>query len=144
MPGFFSHCYIPCSLEFLFTVVFWLDIFSLVSLHWGISPCGGLIYFQMHFLQCYSSVVLCILFVQLQLSLVHLHEISFVSDTMMRQAAMAVKCVLLMYYRNGRGHNFRRQVNEFFQQSITGMKFVELWESFLIVDIYLGSNANSG
>ncbi|KAF7131869.1 hypothetical protein RHSIM_Rhsim09G0186900 [Rhododendron simsii] len=66
-------------------------------------------YLHMHFLQCYSSVVLCILFVQLQLSLVHLHEISFVSDTMMRQAAMAVKCVLLMYYRNGRGHNFRRQ-----------------------------------
>ncbi|KAA8539721.1 hypothetical protein F0562_026413 [Nyssa sinensis] len=32
-----------------------------------------------------------------------------VNDTMVRQAAMALKCVLLMYYKNGRGHNFRRQ-----------------------------------
>nr|XP_009794846.1 PREDICTED: RING finger and transmembrane domain-containing protein 1-like [Nicotiana sylvestris] len=30
-------------------------------------------------------------------------------DTMVRQAAMALKLVLLMYYKNGRGHNFRRQ-----------------------------------
>ncbi|KAH7841741.1 hypothetical protein Vadar_033697 [Vaccinium darrowii] len=39
----------------------------------------------------------------------HAIFIILVNDTMMRQAAMAVKCVLLMYYRNGRGHNFRRQ-----------------------------------
>lgn len=32
------------------------------------------------------------------------------ADTMVRQAAMAIKLVLLMYYRNGKGHNFRRQV----------------------------------
>lgn len=32
------------------------------------------------------------------------------SDTMVRQAAMAFKCLLLIYYKNGRGHNFRRQV----------------------------------
>ncbi|KAM7491808.1 hypothetical protein LguiA_034729 [Lonicera macranthoides] len=32
-----------------------------------------------------------------------------VNDTMARQAAMAFKLLLLMYYRNGRGHNFRRQ-----------------------------------
>nr|XP_043617088.1 uncharacterized protein LOC122588931 [Erigeron canadensis] len=32
-----------------------------------------------------------------------------VNDTMVRQAAMAFKLVLLMYYRNGKGHNFRRQ-----------------------------------
>ncbi|KAM7504568.1 hypothetical protein LguiB_003472 [Lonicera macranthoides] len=32
-----------------------------------------------------------------------------VNDTMVRQAAMALKLVLLMYYKNGRGHNFRRQ-----------------------------------
>ncbi|XP_076909483.1 uncharacterized protein LOC143566760 [Bidens hawaiensis] len=32
-----------------------------------------------------------------------------VNDTMVRQAAMAIKLVLLMYYRNGKGHNFRRQ-----------------------------------
>ncbi|GKC25105.1 E3 ubiquitin protein ligase RNFT1-like protein [Tanacetum coccineum] len=32
-----------------------------------------------------------------------------VNDTMVRQSAMAFKLVLLMYYRNGKGHNFRRQ-----------------------------------
>ena len=31
-------------------------------------------------------------------------------DTMARQVAMALKCLLLIYYKNGRGHNFRRQV----------------------------------
>ncbi|KAL3025938.1 hypothetical protein AAZX31_04G205300 [Glycine max] len=31
------------------------------------------------------------------------------SDTLVRQAAMAFKCLLLIYYKNGRGHNFRRQ-----------------------------------
>lgn len=32
-----------------------------------------------------------------------------VNDTMVRQAAMAFKLILLMCYRNGKGHNFRRQ-----------------------------------
>lgn len=32
-----------------------------------------------------------------------------INDSMVRQAAMAFKLVLLMYYRNGKGHNFRRQ-----------------------------------
>ncbi|KAD2392857.1 hypothetical protein E3N88_39834 [Mikania micrantha] len=32
-----------------------------------------------------------------------------VNDTMVRQTAMAFKLVMLMYYRNGKGHNFRRQ-----------------------------------
>lgn len=32
-----------------------------------------------------------------------------VNDTMVRQTAMAFKLVLLMYYKNGKGHNFRRQ-----------------------------------
>ncbi|KAJ9539853.1 hypothetical protein OSB04_026359 [Centaurea solstitialis] len=32
-----------------------------------------------------------------------------VNDTMVRQAAMSFKLVLLMYYKNGRGHSFRRQ-----------------------------------
>ncbi|KAK9063307.1 hypothetical protein SSX86_017177 [Deinandra increscens subsp. villosa] len=32
-----------------------------------------------------------------------------VNDTMVRQAAMAAKLVLLMFYRNGKGHDFRRQ-----------------------------------
>ncbi|CAA3032040.1 RING finger and transmembrane domain-containing protein 2-like isoform X1 [Olea europaea var. sylvestris] len=35
--------------------------------------------------------------------------ITLVNDTMVRQAAMVLKLVLLMYYRNGKGHNFRRQ-----------------------------------
>ncbi|KAI7727863.1 hypothetical protein M8C21_018163, partial [Ambrosia artemisiifolia] len=39
----------------------------------------------------------------------HAIFIIIVNDTMVRQAAMTFKLVLLMYYRNGRGHNFRRQ-----------------------------------
>lgn len=39
-----------------------------------------------------------------------LDENLFPLDTMVRQAAMTLKLVLLMYYKNGRGHNFRRQV----------------------------------
>ncbi|KAL2555886.1 RING/U-box superfamily protein [Forsythia ovata] len=39
----------------------------------------------------------------------HAIFIILVNDTMVRQAAMVLKLVLLMYYRNGRGHNFRRQ-----------------------------------
>ncbi|OIW02524.1 hypothetical protein TanjilG_12838 [Lupinus angustifolius] len=35
--------------------------------------------------------------------------IILVNDTLVRQAAMAFKCFLLIYYKNGRGHNFRRQ-----------------------------------
>ncbi|XP_062092289.1 uncharacterized protein LOC133798109 isoform X2 [Humulus lupulus] len=30
-------------------------------------------------------------------------------DTLVRQVAMAFKCLLLIYYKNGRGYNFRRQ-----------------------------------
>ncbi|KAH9702989.1 RING-type domain-containing protein [Citrus sinensis] len=39
----------------------------------------------------------------------HAVFIILVNDTMVRQAAMAMKCLLLIYYKNGRGHNFRRQ-----------------------------------
>ncbi|GAA0165770.1 hypothetical protein LIER_40053 [Lithospermum erythrorhizon] len=39
----------------------------------------------------------------------HAIFIILVNDSMARQAAMAVKLVLLMYYKNGKGHNFRRQ-----------------------------------
>ncbi|KAI3470985.1 hypothetical protein Pfo_027648 [Paulownia fortunei] len=35
--------------------------------------------------------------------------IILVNDTMVRQATMVLKLVLLMYYKNCRGHNFRRQ-----------------------------------
>ncbi|OMO66711.1 Zinc finger, RING/FYVE/PHD-type [Corchorus capsularis] len=39
----------------------------------------------------------------------HAIFIILVNDTMVRQAVMAFKCLLLIYYKNGRGHNFRRQ-----------------------------------
>ncbi|KAL5799821.1 hypothetical protein ACOSQ4_032705 [Xanthoceras sorbifolium] len=39
----------------------------------------------------------------------HAIFIILVNDTMVRQASMVLKCLLLMYYKNGRGHNFRRQ-----------------------------------
>ncbi|XP_047307277.1 E3 ubiquitin-protein ligase RNFT1-like [Impatiens glandulifera] len=39
----------------------------------------------------------------------HAIFIILVNDTMVRQLAMVLKCVLLMYYKNGRSHNFRRQ-----------------------------------
>ncbi|KAJ4980073.1 hypothetical protein NE237_010853 [Protea cynaroides] len=32
-----------------------------------------------------------------------------VNDTMVRQAAMVLKCILLMYYKNSRGRNYRKQ-----------------------------------
>ncbi|ONK72945.1 uncharacterized protein A4U43_C04F25220 [Asparagus officinalis] len=35
------------------------------------------------------------------------------SDTLVRQAAMVVKCMLLMYYKNSRGKNYRKQVQSF-------------------------------
>lgn len=115
-----------------------LKLFHL-QVHLGISPCGGLIecsvddllahlYIQIIFSAfCIAFlniffVMCCIFFSVVPLSCcsalcsraingnIFMSLILF-SDTMMRQAAMAVKCVLLMYYRNGRGHNFRRQVN---------------------------------
>ncbi|ONK55093.1 uncharacterized protein A4U43_UnF7650 [Asparagus officinalis] len=36
-----------------------------------------------------------------------------VIDTLVRQAAMVVKCMLLMYYKNSRGRNYRKQVQSF-------------------------------
>ncbi|KAI7754867.1 hypothetical protein M8C21_032031 [Ambrosia artemisiifolia] len=39
----------------------------------------------------------------------HAIFIVIVNDTMVRQAAMAFKLLLLMYYRKAKGHNFRRQ-----------------------------------
>lgn len=39
----------------------------------------------------------------------HAVFIIMVNDTMVRQAAMAVKCVLLVYYKNSRGCNYRKQ-----------------------------------
>ncbi|KAL0282545.1 UNVERIFIED_CONTAM: hypothetical protein Sangu_2942600, partial [Sesamum angustifolium] len=39
----------------------------------------------------------------------HAIFIVMVNDTLVRQAAMVFKCVLLMYYKNSRGRNYRRQ-----------------------------------
>lgn len=39
--------------------------------------------------------------------------ILLLADVMARQAAMAFKCLLLIYYKNGKGHSFRRQVWKF-------------------------------
>ncbi|MQM13454.1 hypothetical protein Taro_046376 [Colocasia esculenta] len=44
----------------------------------------------------------------------HAIFIIMVNDTMVRQAAMVFKCLLLMYYKNGRGRNYRKQVQSFF------------------------------
>lgn len=34
------------------------------------------------------------------------------SDTLVRQAAMVFKCILLIYYKNSRGRNYRKQVRQ--------------------------------
>ncbi|XP_058075274.1 uncharacterized protein LOC131223787 isoform X2 [Magnolia sinica] len=39
----------------------------------------------------------------------HAIFIIMVNDTMVRQAAMVFKCMLLMYYKNSRGRNYRKQ-----------------------------------
>nr|GLL28063.1 RING finger and transmembrane domain-containing protein 2-like [Ipomoea trifida] len=39
----------------------------------------------------------------------HAISIILVNDTLVRQVAMALKLLFLMYYKNGRGQNFRRQ-----------------------------------
>ncbi|KAF9684889.1 hypothetical protein SADUNF_Sadunf04G0165600 [Salix dunnii] len=39
----------------------------------------------------------------------HAIFIIMVNDTLVRQAAMAFKCVLLIYYKNSRGRNYRKQ-----------------------------------
>ena len=39
----------------------------------------------------------------------HAIFIIMVNDTMVRQAAMVFKCILLMYYKNSRGRNYRKQ-----------------------------------
>ncbi|XP_077222320.1 uncharacterized protein LOC143856124 isoform X2 [Tasmannia lanceolata] len=39
----------------------------------------------------------------------HAIFIVLVNDTMVRQAAMVLKCILLMYYKNSRGRNYRKQ-----------------------------------
>ncbi|KAM7526615.1 hypothetical protein LguiA_016517 [Lonicera macranthoides] len=39
----------------------------------------------------------------------HAIFIIMVNDTLVRQAAMVIKCILLMYYKNSKGRNYRKQ-----------------------------------
>ncbi|WVZ97607.1 hypothetical protein U9M48_043127 [Paspalum notatum var. saurae] len=52
----------------------------------------------------------------------HAIFIIMVNDTMVRQASMAVKCMLLMYYKNCRGRNYRRQ------EEIDSVEWNKTWE----------------
>ncbi|VAH03711.1 unnamed protein product [Triticum turgidum subsp. durum] len=86
----------------------------------------------------------------------HAIFIIMVNDTMVRQAAMTVKCMLLMYYKNSRGRNYRRQeYGSLFSSLTTGLyltfkltSVVEKVQSFLSAvkalsrkDVHYGSYA---
>ncbi|GAV64951.1 zf-RING_2 domain-containing protein [Cephalotus follicularis] len=51
----------------------------------------------------------------------HAIFIIMVNDTLVRQAAMVVKCFLLMYYKNSRGRNYRKQ-----GQMLTSVEYLML------------------
>ncbi|TVU21651.1 hypothetical protein EJB05_31301, partial [Eragrostis curvula] len=63
----------------------------------------------------------------------HAIFIILVNDTMVRQTAMVVKCILLMYYKNSRGRSYRRQVQSF----LTALRALSL------KDFHYGSYATS-
>lgn len=69
-------------------------------------------------------------------------------DTLVRQAAMAFKCLLLIYYKNGRGHNFRRQVFSSFltfsnkHSSIYFSSIVSSYNHLIVFNLFQGSNVN--
>ncbi|VAH15679.1 unnamed protein product [Triticum turgidum subsp. durum] len=88
----------------------------------------------------------------------HAIFIIMVNDTMVRQAAMTVKCMLLMYYKNSRGRNYRRQeYGSLFSSLTTGLyltfkltSVVEKVQSFLSAvkalsrkDVHYGSYATA-
>jgi len=54
--------------------------------------------------------ILCLKFNGRRINLIGLQWYFKISDTLARQAAMVVKCILLMYYKNSRGRNYRKQV----------------------------------
>ncbi|PWA98320.1 zinc finger, RING/FYVE/PHD-type [Artemisia annua] len=63
--------------------------------------------------------------------------IIIVNDTLARQAAMAFKLVLLMYYKNGRGHSFRRQILAFQGQMLTLVEYtLLLYRTFLPAPVW--------
>jgi hypothetical protein len=59
------------------------------------------------------------------------------SDTLVRQAAMIVKCMLLMYYKNSKGRNYRRQgemltVVEYFLLLYRALLPTPVWYCFFL------------
>ncbi|XP_042425445.1 RING finger and transmembrane domain-containing protein 2-like [Zingiber officinale] len=67
----------------------------------------------------------------------HALFIIMVNDTMVRQAAMVVKCILLIYYKNGRGHNYRKQgqmltVVEYFLLLYRALLPTPVWYRFFL------------
>ena len=63
---------------------------------------------------------------------------------------MVFKCMLLLYYKNGRGHNYRKQVTYFIEFKFLYAYAYNFLPSYVSFYIYLksfaftGSNANSG
>uniref|UniRef100_A0A452Y3Y3 RING-type domain-containing protein n=1 Tax=Aegilops tauschii subsp. strangulata TaxID=200361 RepID=A0A452Y3Y3_AEGTS len=57
---------------------------------------------------CYLSITLKLALRSLKF-LIRLTAVLCSTDTMVRQAAMVVKCVLLIYYKNSKGRHYRRQ-----------------------------------
>ncbi|KAJ4769049.1 RING finger protein 145 [Rhynchospora pubera] len=67
----------------------------------------------------------------------HAIFIILVNDTLVRQAAMIVKCMLLMYYKNSKGRNFRRQgqmltVVEYFLLLYRALLPTAVWYRFFL------------
>ncbi|WOL04554.1 hypothetical protein Cni_G13275 [Canna indica] len=67
----------------------------------------------------------------------HAIFIIMANDTMVRQAAMVVKCLLLMYYKNSRGHNYRKQgqmltVVEYFLLLYRALLPTPVWYRFFL------------
>ncbi|KAL6847991.1 hypothetical protein ACP4OV_022119 [Aristida adscensionis] len=67
----------------------------------------------------------------------HAIFIILVNDTMVRQTAMVVKCVLLMYYKNSRGRSYRRQgqmltVVEYFLLLYRALLPAPVWYRFFL------------
>ncbi|KAF3333589.1 RING finger and transmembrane domain-containing protein 1 [Carex littledalei] len=67
----------------------------------------------------------------------HAIFIILVNDTLVRQAAMIVKCMLLMYYKNCKGRNYRRQgemltVVEYFLLLYRALLPTPVWYCFFL------------
>ncbi|XP_020270957.1 Golgi SNAP receptor complex member 1-2-like [Asparagus officinalis] len=51
------------------------------------------------------------------------------ADTLVRQAAMVVKCMLLMYYKNSRGRNYRKQITGYVDSGSLNVGPSRSWKS---------------